>query len=46
MAARDPVVTERWALAVLRVSVGVFLLLWGLEKFAVPTVTVGIWRKF
>ncbi|MGH7614405.1 MAG: hypothetical protein ACREMW_10255 [Gemmatimonadales bacterium] len=46
MSARDPVVTERWALAVLRLSLGVFLLLWGLEKFAIPTTTVGIWHKF
>ncbi len=46
MSTRDPVVTERWALAVLRVSLGVFLLVWGLEKFAIPTATVGIWTKF
>jgi putative oxidoreductase len=46
MSIRDPLVTERWALAVLRVSLGVFLLLWGLEKFAIPTATVGIWAKF
>jgi putative oxidoreductase len=46
MAARDPVVTERWALAVLRVSLGVFLLLWGLEKFVIPTTTVRIWDTF
>lgn len=43
---RDPVVTERWAIAVLRVSLGVFLLLWGLEKFVIPGATVGIWTKF
>ncbi len=30
----------------LRVSLGVFLLLWGLEKFVVPNVTVRIWDKF
>src|SRR5260370_12957414 len=46
MSVRDPVVTERWALAVLRVSVGVFLLLWGVEKFVIPTTTVRIWDKF
>jgi hypothetical protein len=46
MSARDPVVTERWALAVLRVSLGVFLLLWGVEKFVIPTTTVRIWEKF
>jgi putative oxidoreductase len=46
MSTHDPVVTERWALAVLRVSLGVFLLTWGLEKFAIPAATVGIWAKF
>jgi putative oxidoreductase len=46
MSTRDPVVTERWALAVLRVSLGVFLLLWGLEKFAIPATTVTIWARF
>lgn len=46
MFTRDPVVTERWALAVLRVSLGVFLLAWGLEKFVIPVATVGIWAKF
>jgi uncharacterized membrane protein YphA (DoxX/SURF4 family) len=46
MSTRDPVVTERWALAVLRVSLGVFLLLWGVEKFVIPTSTVRIWDKF
>ncbi len=46
MSARDPVVAERWALAVLRVSLGVFLLLWGVEKFVIPTTTVHIWDKF
>src|SRR5712691_4008315 len=46
MAAQDPVVTERWALAALRVSLGVFLLLWALEKFVVPTTTVRIWGTF
>jgi uncharacterized membrane protein YphA (DoxX/SURF4 family) len=46
MPVRDPVVTERWALAVLRVSLGVFLLLWGVEKFVIPEVTVRIWGAF
>lgn len=46
MSMRDPVVTERWALAVLRVSLGVFLLLWGVEKFVIPDVTVRIWSGF
>jgi len=46
MSVRDPVVTERWALAVLRVSLGVFLLLWGVEKFVIPGVTVQIWGGF
>ncbi len=46
MATRDPAVTDRWALAVLRVSLGVFLLAWGLEKFAIPAATEGIWAKF
>lgn len=46
MSPRDPVVTERWALVILRVSLGVFLLIWGLEKFAIPPSTVGIWGKF
>jgi putative oxidoreductase len=46
MSARDPVVTEQWARAVLRVSLGVFLLLWGVEKFVIPTPTVPLWDKF
>lgn len=46
MSVRDPVVTERWTLAVLRVSLGVFLLLWGVEKFVIPEVTVQIWGGF
>ncbi|MGH7569460.1 MAG: hypothetical protein ACREL9_10935 [Gemmatimonadales bacterium] len=46
MPVRDPVVTERWALAVLRVSLGVFLLIWGIEKFVIPDVTVRIWSGF
>jgi len=37
---------ERWALAVLRVSLGLFLLLWGLEKFVIPETTVKIWSHF
>src|SRR5260370_9969543 len=46
MAAGGAVVTERWALAVLSVSLGGFLLLWGVEKFVIPTTTVRIWDKF
>lgn len=38
--------TERLALALLRVSLALFLLLWGLEKFAIPDTTAGIWRTF
>lgn len=38
--------SERWALAALRVSIGVFLLLWGFEKFVLPAATVGIWGRF
>jgi len=46
MSARDPAVAERWALAVLRVSLGAFLLLWAVEKFVIPTTTVRIWDHF
>lgn len=46
MSVRDPVATERWALAILRVSLGLFLLLWGIEKFVIPEVTVRIWQAF
>lgn len=46
MSVRGPAVTERWALAVVRVSLGVFLLLWGIEKFVIPDVTVRIWSGF
>jgi uncharacterized membrane protein YphA (DoxX/SURF4 family) len=34
------------ALLVLRVTLGLFLLQWGLEKFIVPENTVGIWSYF
>ncbi len=34
------------ALLILRVSLGVFLLLWGLEKIIIPDRTVGIYDKF
>lgn len=34
------------ALAVLRISLGVFLLLWALEKFFIPQGTVRIWSGF
>lgn len=46
MSVRDPVATERWALAILRVSLGLFLLLWGIEKFVIPEVTERIWQAF
>ncbi len=35
-----------WALAMLRISLGGFLLLWGLEKFFIPQTTVSIWSRF
>lgn len=34
------------AIAVLRISLGLFLLLWALEKFFIPETTVGIWKAF
>ena len=34
------------ALAVLRMSLGVFLLLWSVEKFVIPETTVSIWKAF
>jgi putative oxidoreductase len=34
------------ALLVLRVTLGVFLLQWGVEKFVVPQSTVSIWSHF
>lgn len=34
------------ALLILRISLGVFLLLWGLEKIIIPERTVGIYDKF
>ncbi|MBA3316642.1 MAG: DoxX family membrane protein [Gemmatimonadales bacterium] len=34
------------ALLVLRVTLGLFLLQWGVEKFVVPENTVGIWSHF
>ena len=36
----------RRALLALRVTLGLFLLQWGVEKFAVPENTVGIWGHF
>jgi putative oxidoreductase len=33
-------------LAVLRVALGLFLLMWSLEKFFIPQTTVGIWSHF
>lgn len=34
------------ALLVLRITLGLFLLQWGVEKFVVPQNTVAIWRYF
>ncbi len=34
------------ALSILRISLGVFLLIWSLEKFFLPQSTVGIWKGF
>lgn len=36
----------RRALLALRITLGLFLLQWGLEKFLVPESTVGIWKSF
>lgn len=41
-----PARTLALALAILRISLGAFLLVWALEKFAVPQGTVGIWKSF
>lgn len=41
-----PLRTMALALAVLRISLGVFLLVWSLEKFFIPQTTVGIWKGF
>lgn len=43
---RAPGESERIALAIVRVSLALFLLLWGLEKFVIPDATVGIWGRF
>lgn len=34
------------AMLVLRITLGLFLLQWGVEKFVVPQNTVAIWRHF
>jgi putative oxidoreductase len=34
------------ALLALRITLGIFLLQWGIEKFLVPESTVGIWQHF
>ncbi len=34
------------ALAILRISLGVFLLVWSVEKFFLPQATIGIWKGF
>jgi putative oxidoreductase len=41
-----PAHAERIALALLRVSLALFLLLWGLEKLVLPAATVRIWGTF
>jgi putative oxidoreductase len=45
---KDEVLSQalRPALLVLRISLGVFLLQWGIEKFIVPQNTVAIWSYF
>ncbi len=40
----DTAITQ--ALLVLRVTLGIFLLQWGIEKFVVPENTPGIWGYF
>ncbi len=37
---------ERVALALLRFSLGLFLLLWGVDKILVPEATAGIFERF
>lgn len=34
------------ALAILRITVGLFFLLWAVEKFVVPDTTAAIWERF
>lgn len=41
---RDPALTG--ALLALRITLGIFLLQWGIEKFVVPQNTVLIWQYF
>jgi putative oxidoreductase len=36
----------RHALLILRITIGIFLLQWGVEKFVVPQSTVAIWGHF
>jgi putative oxidoreductase len=38
--------TLRHALLALRITLGLFLLQWGLEKFLVPESSAGIWEQF
>lgn len=38
--------SERAALAILRIGLGVFLLLWSIDKIVVPEVTAGIFEHF
>jgi uncharacterized membrane protein YphA (DoxX/SURF4 family) len=46
MASEEMTVALRRALLVLRITLGVFLLQWGVEKFVVPANTVAIWSHF
>jgi putative oxidoreductase len=46
LSSQMPADTERIALAILRVSLALFLLLWGVEKFVLPDATVRIWGTF
>lgn len=41
-----PARTLAVALAILRISLGGFLLLWSIEKFVIPERTVSIWQGF
>ena len=34
------------ALLILRLTLGVFLFLWAIEKFVIPMKAIGLWKKF
>ena len=42
----DTKTSLRPALLALRITLGIFLLQWGVEKFVMPEMTVGIWGHF